>query len=183
MNKILFLSLFLFSAFVSFAQEVDKPAPLSPEELKLRAELETDKSFQEIGCGLYQLPDLKHPNAQLELKLQKAATRVRLEIYRASLKRSKTVKAKFICGADEGGTVSFYLIVERRGKITYIRDSSRDPFGGLRVTGYACDKLIAGHFVPVKIGLGLDFVPLAEKDFKNKIIILKCQAGDTAAIF
>jgi len=179
MKKKLLLCLFLLLSFSVFAQK-NATTNLPPDELKLRTDLESDKTILTMGCGLFTELDLNHPYAKQSLELQKQAIEIRRNLYSASQDNNKTIKVKTFCGTDEGDTVVYYLIVEK-GKVRYIGDYSRDPFGGLRVNSYDCDKLSIGYFV--RSEKGLEFTPLKDKIDDKKIPVLQCRSENRNFIF
>lgn len=168
-------------SFSVLGQKTD--SNLSPEQLKLRTELESDSSIIKTACGLFTEIDLKQSSAQQELEVQKEAIKVRKTLFKASKTNNETIKAKIFCSTDEGGTVVYYLIIDK-GKIKYICDYSRDPFGGFTINSYDCEKFLIGYFIPNKEKMGLEFIPFKENEnIGNKIAVLKCQSGNRDLFF
>lgn len=177
MKITLFSLLFLFLSFPVIAQ---KPT-LSPEHLRIRTELERDKTILPIKCGLYTAVDAKRPKAQTEIKAQKENSRVKLLLYRASKAKDKTVKAKYTCASMENAPVNTYLLVDQ-GTVRYIEDLTRDATGGLRVNQLTCNDLLIGHLVKNKGG-SYEFKPFENENYENKIIVLQCKTADKTFLF
>lgn len=176
MKKILFLYILLTSVFATFAQET-KTAQLSPEKLKLREELESDRTMLNVSCGqIYDPANIK--------MIEEENSRIRLLLYQASQIPNKTAKAKRNCATKEGTAVADYLLVEN-GDINYIADSSRDRFGKLTIEKYGCNKLIVGTYATqTKDGdTKIVFTPLEEKDLAGKVLSLQCKTENREFIF
>ena len=170
--RYLILFAFVFLPVQSaFAQYSEAP-PLPPDQLAFRTRLEADASIVKLICGLMMPIDPKEMYAR-EATLQQAENnKLRFAFYKAA-KRGKTVKAGYTCGADEGGTISEYLLVEN-GKITRVADFSRDPFGGRRIITWQCTDLALGNFAQTATE-GIVFEVLKNTDLKNKVLWLTCK--------
>src|SRR5215203_528114 len=145
MKTVLLSVLLLLAGIPVFAQNAQKPT-LSPEHLRIRTELERDKTITPINCGLYTEVDLKRRNAQTEIKAQKENSRVKLLLYQASKAKDQTVKAKYTCTSVDKTPASTYLLIDK-GSVRYIEDLTRDSSGGLRVNQLTCVNLLIGHLV------------------------------------
>jgi hypothetical protein len=181
MNKKLLLILML-SSFSIFGQQTTV-SNLSSEQLKLRNDLENDSSIIKIGCGLFTETDLNTSNSKQGLKLQKQTIKIRKKIFDASKNSDKTVKAKSFCGTVEAGVIVHYLLVDK-GKIRYISDYSRDPFSGLNIKTYDCEKVLIGYFVSNEEKMKLEFISFKQDESRNnKIPVLQCQSENKELFF
>ena len=154
-----------------FGQQARERPPLPADELELRTRLEADKSVVKITCGLLLPIDPKEMYAAEATKRQAENTRVKLAFYKAA-KDGKTFRAGYDCGTDEGGTIRKYLLSEY-GKLTFVDDYSRDPFGGLRIRYGPCEDLRLGHYV-VKENKEIVFETFDERETAGKIVFLQC---------
>lgn len=163
MNNKLAVFLLIIFVFPVFAQntEVSKP---SSDDLRLRIELESDSSIVLIGG-----------NISTESQ-KKEAVKNRIKLYRASKKKNKTIKVKLFVHSKEGNESVRYLIVQN-GRVTFIGDYSRDPFGGLRIVTRNCDEVMIGHFVREEPSKDASFKPLKEKKIGKIWPILQCRSG------
>lgn len=180
MKIALFSLLFLFSSFPVVAQNTQKPT-LSPEHLRIRTELERDKTILPIKCGLYTAIDAKRPKAQSEIKAQKENSRVKLLLYRASQAKDQTVKAKYACTSIGNTPVNTYLLVDR-GIVRYVEDLTRDSSGGLRVNQLTCKDLLIGQLIKNAEG-SYEFEPFKDENYRDKIIVLQCKTADKTFLF
>lgn len=180
MKTVFFSLLLLLPGFPIFAQNVPKQT-LSPEHLRIRTELERDKTITPISCGLYTEIDVKRPTAQTEIKAQKENSRVKLLLYRASKTRDQTVKAKYTCTSVDKTPASTYLLVDK-GRVRYIEDLTRDSSGGLRVNQLTCKDLLIGHLVKNATG-SYEFKTFEDENYGDKIIVLQCKTADRTFIF
>ena len=180
MKTALFSFLLLLLNFPVFAQNTEKPA-LSPEHLRIRTELERDKTITPINCGLYTEVDSKRPKAQAEIKAQKENSRVKLLLYQASKTKDQTAKAKYTCTSVENTPVNTYLTVDK-GVVRYIEDLTRDASGGLRVNQLTCKDLLIGHLVK-NAGGSYEFKSFEDENYGDKIIVLQCKTADRTFIF
>jgi len=171
MRYLIVFAFVLFAAPSGFSQ-YGEPRPLPPDQHALRMRLEADRSVVKLTCGLMMPIDPKEMYARAATVQQGENNKLRLAFYKAA-KRGKTVKAGYTCGADEGGTVSEYLLVEK-GKITRVADFSRDPFGGRRIITWQCTDLALGNFVQTG-NRGIVFEVLKDDDLKNKVLWLTCK--------
>lgn len=181
MKLALFSLLLLLAGIPVFAQNTQKPT-LSPEHLRIRTELERDKTVTPISCGLYTAVDLKRPTAQTEIKAQKENSRVKLLLYRASKTKDQTVKAKYTCTSVDKTPASTYLLVDK-GVVRYIEDLTRDSSGGLRVNQLTCKDLLIGHLVKNAAGTSYEFKPFEDENYGDKIIVLQCKTAERTFIF
>ncbi len=172
MKKILFSVFFLLATVTTFAQKTDT-RQITPEEIKLRDELEANQFFLQIPCNLGKSSRL--PDAQKE------NLRVRWLIYETS-QTDKSVKAKRTCSTIEGTPVVSYIIVER-GKTKLVIDASRDEYGSMRVHSYNCDKLLIGSYEFNKDKNEMTFKPLSREEVGTNIPFFQCQAADKSLIF
>lgn len=176
MRLIVTILLFVFAGVAAFGQYGERP-PLPPDELELRTKLENDKSIIKLTCGLLMPIDPKEMYAKEGTLRQAENTRLRLKFFKA-VERHESVGLGYTCGADEGGTISKYL-VSKRGKLTFVDDYSRDPFGGLRLMKYNCADLSMGHYV-IREGKGIVFEEFGKRDDKGKVVFLTCTSTDRA---
>jgi len=172
MKRILFSFFFLLATVTTFAQKTDT-RQITPEEIKLRDELEADQSFLQILCNRGKSSRL--PDAQKE------NLRVRWLIYEAS-RTDKSVKAKRTCSTIEDTPVVSYLIVEK-GKTKLVIDASRDKFGSMRVHSYNCDKLLIGSYEFNKDKNEMTFKPLSREEVGTNVPSFQCQAADKSLVF
>ena len=180
MKTALFSFLLLLAVVPLFAQNTQKPK-LSPEHLRIRTELERDKTITPINCGLFTEVDLKRPKAQAEVKAQKENSRVKLLLYQASKTKDQTVKAKYTCTSVDKTPASTYLLVDK-GIVRYIEDLTRDSSGGLRVNQLTCVNLLIGHLVKNAEG-SYEFKPFEDENYGDRIIVLQCKTADKTFIF
>lgn len=163
MNSKLLVFLMIIFVFPVFAQNEEMRKP-SPNDLRLRTELESDSSIVLIGGKTF-------TESQ-----QKEAIKMRVKLYRASKKKNKTIKAKSFVHSTEGDMIVHYLIIED-GKAAFIGDYSRDPFGGLRIVIHNCDEVMIGHFVRDEPNKDASFKPLNEKNIGKIWPVLQCRSG------
>ncbi len=180
MKTALFSFLLLLAGIPVFAQNTQKPT-LSLEHLRIRTELERDKTITPISCGLYTEVDSKRPTAQTEIKAQKENSRVKLLLYQASKTKDQTVKAKYTCTSVDKTPVSTYLLVDK-GRVRYIEDLTRDSSGGLRVNQLTCVNLLIGYLAKTAEG-SYEFKPFEDENYDDKIIVLQCKTADRTFIF
>lgn len=173
MKKILFAVFFLLATVTTFAQKTDT-RQITPEEIKLRDELEADQSFLQMFCN-----NLGKSSRLLDA--QKENLRVRWLIYEAS-QTDKSVKAKRTCSTIEGTPVISYIIVEK-GKAKLVIDASRDEYGSMRVHSYNCDKLLIGSYEFNKDKNEMTFKPLSREEVGTNVPSFQCQAADKSLIF
>ena len=170
MRTISFALILLFAGSLAFAQFGENP-PLPPDELALRTRLESDKSVIKLTCGLMMPIGPKEMYAKEASVQQSENTRLRRKFLKA-VQKLDSLTIAYTCGTDEGGTISRYLISEK-GKLTFVDDYSRDPFGGLRLTKYDCSELRMGHYL-TREGKGIVFEEFDEPESGGRVIFLTC---------
>lgn len=172
MKNILFLSFLMLLSFPVFAQKDAAGEILPPDKLELRTKLESDKSILELDCGRKQ-----------SLEALKENSRIKLILYRASLRDDKTAKAKWRCSSLEATPMVGYLLVEN-GKISYIADFSRDEFGGYKFEKYDCNKLTIGTYGLNDKRSTYVFTPLDNADLEGKTNLgLQCTTENREFVF
>ncbi len=149
----------------------DHRVKITPEDKALINTLEMDKSFTEIECVALSM--LKPRNEKDEV-VRKKNNAVKESLFRAASSGTGIVKLKKRCHTDEGAPVVDYLIAEE-GKITFVRDYSRDPFGTPSVHSFKVEKVKPGYFVDPDVKpTALRFVPTEEAVPKEVYLILRC---------
>lgn len=178
MKKELLFCFILMTSISALAQG-NETVCLSPDQLKLRADLENDKTILQIIYGESGKIGVKSLNAE---NAEKENSRIRLLIYQASRTADKTVKGKKKAFSKEGTPMVGYLIVEN-GKTAYIADYSRDKFGGFKFIKFDCIKLFIGTYAINDKKSEMIFTPLEDKDLNGKTLALQCQTKNQSFIF
>lgn len=167
MMKFLLLGIIFTACFTAVAQDTRQ---VPSKELQLRDNLENDKSIMRTECW-------RRPR-QLEETM-----RARFLAYDAIISKDKTIKLKQVCSTVEGTPVASYLIIED-GKAKLIADSSRDPWGYMRVLTYECDGFSAGNYNFDEKKKGMVFASVGDKnELTGNMPFFQCKSGNRTFVF
>jgi hypothetical protein len=159
-----------------------KKVQITKEDERLRMELKSDRSVLQISCGLFAPIDENIQYSQNRMRVQRENSRVRLLLYEASLGSDKKVRARMNCTGDAAAQTPYYMIVEQ-GKVKYMGDYIPDGKGGLLLDSFNCERLNIGTLTARELGGALEFTPLADRNYADKVLILQCQSGTKSFIF
>jgi hypothetical protein len=148
----------------------------------MRADLKSDRSVMQISCGLFAPIDTNIQYAANRNRVQRENSRARLLLYEATLDPDKKARARMNCTGDAAAQTPYYMIVED-GKAKYMGDYVPDGKGGLLLDSLVCDRLNIGILAAREPGGVLEFTPLPDKNYGDKILILQCQSGTKSFIF
>jgi hypothetical protein len=176
----LVLSVLLSAAISLNVVPQNKEGPATPEQLKLRDQLESMSSIVQLTCGLMMPVEPGEMYAAESKTRQADNNKYRLEFYKTA-NRGGSAKLSYRCGADEGGTIAFYML-SMNGKLTSVADYTRDRFGGNQFHKCECTDLRLGHFVKRPEG-DITFEILNDDDLKGKVLWLSCRAADRLITF